>query len=86
MSHLKKWYVQILVGVVLVFVISYLNHAAYPENLYRTNQDIVDYGDSRLFYILALFAWVAQILIVVGIIRGFLAMIRKFRDFVRIGK
>lgn len=84
---MNKWYMQIAVGLVGIFILSFLGNAIYPESLYKTTDDIIQYAeDTRAFYIIAVLSLVINGLIIVGLVRGLLVLIRKFRSFVRIPK
>lgn len=83
---MKKWYSQIGIGVVMLVLIAVLNEAIYPEVLFPTPERILSSGDPRAFYFMAVMGVVAQIFILVGLFRGVLILIRKFRGFVRISK
>jgi hypothetical protein len=83
---MKKWYMQIAVGLVALIVITILSEAIYPQEFFPTKEKILSSGDPRAFYFLAILALVAQVLLAVGLVRGLLALIRKFRGFVRIDK
>lgn len=83
---MNKWYWQIVIGLVATVLIIVLNEAIYPEKYFPTQESIINSGDARAFYIMAVLSLVAQVLILVGLVRGLWILIRKFRGFVRINK
>lgn len=83
---MNKWYIQIAVGLVTLVLIAILNEAIYPMDLFPTKEDILRHGDPTAFYIMAVLGLAAQILMLVGLVRGIIAMIKAFRGFVRINK
>lgn len=81
-----KWYVQIGLGLAALIAIMILNEAIYPESLFPTQGHILNSGSPGAFYTMAVLAIVAQAVILIGMVRGLLALARKFRGFVRINK
>ncbi len=83
---MKKWYVQIAIGIAALVLMTILTEMIYPQALFPTKEQILSSGDPRAFYCLAIFALFAQVVLIIGIVRGLMALIRKFRGFVRINK
>lgn len=81
---MKTWYGQIAWGLVASFVIGLINMAVSPDNTYLTRHEYLEYLDTNGFHVLVFLSGVAAVLVLVGLVRGFLAMLRKFRSFVRI--
>lgn len=85
-TEMKKWYVQIGIAVTAMIIIGMIGDAIYPPNLYNSMNDVMKAADTRAFYVIAISGVLAQVLFLVGIVRGLLVLIRKFRSFVRIDK
>lgn len=83
---MKKWYVQIGIAVAAMILINMIGDALYPRYLYGTMADVMKAADTRAFYLIAIAGVLAQVLFLVGIVRGLMVLVRKFRSFVRIDK
>lgn len=81
-----KWYMQIVIGLIGTIVLTTIDYLSFDTGDFHTHAEVIRHTTSPAFYTVKVLNLAATVLLLVGVVRGLLVLIRKFRSFVRIGK
>lgn len=83
MKKLANWKYQMFWSFVALVVINVTHFTIYPFEVYRTHQAIYDSGNYGPLMVLSATSLIAQVVFVVGLVRGLIVLVKRAWVFAR---